>query len=376
MKSMLKLLTFCSIAGLSIHTADATEIPITVLSPGGQPLCNSNAPMVPVPGHPNYFIGRILQGSLCGTNYYNPAPQAEVGIFLMNWKQHQMVLQNALFVSPFVVPAGPFAGISIRSSYDPTVALINGEVWAAWECTPTLWGYTRVSACVAPLKSDLSGIDATRLSIPVYGFNMVNDYNHNQSASIPQLIEFQGATYLYWTIDGNDPSTITHPPIITRGAELTVGSDGTLEVYGAGAPIETDDPTYAVTVRDIASDQLSNHLSTVRVVYPSGDGSGLYTISNVGGAGCSDPSVTTPGCWRTQINFTQSPLGYNVFQSNLQPTDNIPVNPTAYPRPMTDPTTGINYLFTKFFAATSWNVGYAPSVPACISCLVPFPALQ
>jgi len=166
----------------------------------------------------------------------------------------------------------------------------------------------------------------------------------------------------------------------SRGAQLTLDLNGKLWVVGAGSnSISTTDPNLAITVRDVApGDTTADYLSQVRIVYPAPDGQGLYSISNVGGTDgqvCMNPGSVSQGCWRAQINYTTDPLAYNTFSNNAQPSTAIPINPTGYARPLTLPT-GQVVLFTQFSPPkTSWNVGWAPAVPSCNPCYIPFPAL-
>jgi hypothetical protein len=260
----------------------------------------------------------------------------------------------------------------------------NGENWVAWECTPQVSGMGHTSACLAPLKADLSGIDQTRFSIPVLGdtgYNFNGQLVSINSASIPQVLNFGGALYIYWAIDHNASVKTASTLMPSRGAQLTPDLNGKLWVVGAGSkPISTTDPNLATTVRDVVpGDTTADYLSQVRIVYAAPGGQGLYSISNVGGTNgqiCMNPTSVSQGCWRSQINYTTDPLAYNTFSQNPQPTDNIPINPTGYPRPLMLPS-GQLELFTQFMPPkTNWNLGWAPAVTACNPCVIPFPPLQ
>jgi hypothetical protein len=193
--------------------ATVAETPISVVTTSGQIVCNASASFAAIPGQPNMFVGRVLaigSQSFCGAGNFTTQPT--LGIFQMNWATNQMVFQNYLFVTPITIN-----GTYVRSSYDPSIMTYNGENWIAWECTPHYSGLEYVSSCVAPLLPDLSGIDQTRFSVPVRGNTGPNPYNPSQmivlaSASIPQLLDFAGAPYIYWAIDRNSAvNTASNP---------------------------------------------------------------------------------------------------------------------------------------------------------------------
>ena len=69
----------------------------------------------------------------------------------------------------------------------------------------------------------LSPSQRARFSVPVLGDTWPDPYagNKNQSinsASIPQIINWGGSIFFYWTDDHHDK--MASQPIITRGAEL------------------------------------------------------------------------------------------------------------------------------------------------------------
>ncbi len=300
----------------------------------------------------------------------------------MNWATNQMVFQNYLFVTPITIN-----GTYVRSSYDPSIMTYNGENWIAWECTPHYSGLEYVSSCVAPLLPDLSGIDQTRFSVPVRGNTGPNPYNPGQmivlaSASIPQLLNFAGAPYIYWAIDRNSAVNTASNPMVSRGAMLQQDMRGKFWIFGAGSnPVQTEDPNLTTVVRDVVSgDTTADHVSQVRIVYADQAGQGLYTMSNVGGTDgsiCLNPGSVSQGCWRIEVNYITQPLAYNTFSQNPLPTTNFPINPMAYPRPLTLPASGQVELFTQFAPPkTSWNIGWAAAEPSCNPCFIPFPALQ
>jgi hypothetical protein len=383
LKNLLVATTSVLALGIGAGQAQVTETPVSVVTGSGQIVCNASASFAAIPGQPNMFVGRILaigSQSFCAAGNFTTQPA--LGIFQMNWVTNQMALQNYLFVTPITIN-----GTYVRSSYDPSIMTYNGENWIAWECTPHYGGLEYVSSCMAPLLPDLSGIDQTRFSVPVRGDTGPNPNNPQQmislsSASIPQLLDFGGVPYIYWAIDHNATVNTAANPMVSRGAMLQQDLSGKFWVFGAGSnPVQTDNSGLTTVVRDVDSgDTTADHVSQVRIVYADQTGQGVYTMSNVGGTNgsiCVNPGSVSQGCWRTEVNYTTEPLAYNTFSQNPLPTTNFPINPTAYPRPLTLSTTGQAVLFTKFFPpTTSWNVGWAPAQPPCDPCLIPFPALQ
>jgi hypothetical protein len=369
--------------GMGAAQAAVTETPVSVVTTSGQIVCNASASFAAIPGQPNMFVGRVLaigSQTFCGAGNFTTQPA--LGIFQMNWATNQMVFHNYLFFPPTTIN-----GTYVRSSYDPSIMNYDGENWIAWECTPHYSSIEYVSSCMAPLLPDLSGIDQTRFSVPVRGNTGPNPNNPRQmiglsSASIPQLLNFGGTPYIYWAIDHHIAVNTASNPMVSRGAMLQQDPSGKFWIFGAGSnPVQTDNSSLTTVVRDVVSgDTTADHVSQVRIVYADQTGQGLYTMSNVGGTNgsiCLNPGSVSQGCWRIEVNYTTEPLAYNTFSQNPLPTTNFPINPMAYPRPLTLPTSGQVELFTQFAPPkTSWNIGWAAAEPSCNPCFIPFPALQ
>ena len=361
------LLAAASVLGLST-AASAQTIPWSVIDTAGNVVCNEAGSFEQVPGLPDYFIGRVLATgtqSFCNIGKFTTRPT--LGIFQMQWAQSTLVLQYTLVTLPKVIN-----GQSILSLYDPSVMTYNGTTWVAAECVAnTAGGIQHVSSCVVPLVNMQGGpqLDLTRFSVPILG-NTVNGVAID-SASVPRLVNWFGTPYIYWTDDSSD----TTKPHISRGAQLVLDSNGRLYATGSGgAPISTTDPNLTTIVRDVnLNDPTRNFQAAVRFHYPDPSGNGFYVFSSIGGTGCTAPNQPSPGCGRLEVTYSTNPLGYDVFASNVFPTNEIPVNPMDYPKPLTDDL-GQRWLSANFFRlSTTWNVGYAPATGAVNTGLIPFP---
>ena len=363
-------------------SAAAQETPIPTLDQSGNYVCNEAGSFVQVPGQPDMFVGRVMAiGTQAYCNAGNFTTSPTVGLFQLFWYggNASLVLKRFILTMPTTINS-----TYVRSIYDPTLMSFGGDIWMAAECTPhTPDGVEHVSACVAPLLPDLSGIDTSRFSVPVLGDTWPDPYagNKNQSinsASIPQIINWGGSTFLYWTNDHHDK--MASQPIITRGAELYQDTAGRFWVLeSSGTPISATDSNLSTVVYDVAfDDSLYDHVASVRTLYPSASGNGFYAISTLGGSSfgalCSNAAQPVPGCWRAGVTFSTAPLGYNVFAANPLPTDQIPVNPQTYPKPIIN-SAGQKYWLAGFLKPmTSWNGGYAPAIPVKNQAIIPWPS--
>lgn len=349
------------------------EIPLSVVDTAGNMVCNEAGAYVPVPGYPGVFIGRVLgtpTATWCAGLNTPVANYATLGVFQFSLAKRQMVLQYSLATPPVT-----WRGTYVRTLYDPSVMSYHGQLWLAAECTPhDKAGIEHVSTCVMPLLVDGTvSLDTAHFTVPVQGKTL--NGTAVSSASTPHLINWNGTPYLYWVSDGSGAY-----PIVTYGAELALNTAG--EMWVVGSPGIAIDAQSAEVVRDIvAGDPLSNFQASVDYLYPAADGSGFYILSTLGGIAhgvpCEVPTAVVPGCWRMQVTFATSPLGYNVFAGTPLPVDQIPASPIGYPRPLIDPATGMRYLSASTAGPHSQlNVpaGYAPAVTPVNTALLPWPS--
>lgn len=360
---MIKPLLLSAALALPLPTL-AQEIPLAVVDASGNLVCNEAGAYSALPGYPGYFIGRV-QGTptktWCG-GVNTPPDFGTLAIFQISVAKKQMVMQYELLPSPATLN-----GVYVQTFYDPTVMVYNGEIWVATECTPHTPG-ENVSACVMPLlySGGKFAVDASRFSVPVQG-----DPITGTSTSVPQLVNWGGMPLLYWTAGYQGAKAQTFAKV-TRGTFLMLGTDGALWTPGS------DGVSALASKGEIVADvqpgnPLSSYVHSVRSLYPAPNGEGYYIMSTRGGPGCTGPSSTGSGCWRTEVTFSPCPLGYDVFSSAPQPTDQIPVNSLDYPKTLTDPATGTRYLSASVYQS-SGAAGYAPAVLQANTALLPWPA--
>lgn len=361
-----------------IRGAPAQEILLRVQDTHGNVVCNNGGSWRPIPNFPGLYIGRVIgtpAPTWCAGVNQPVLHYTTLGIYTLDIPHKTLTLQYEL-----TAPPTTFNGWYIRTIYDAQTMVLGGQVWATAECTAhTADGVEHVSACTFPLIADQYGnpqIDAAHFSVPVLG----DTYNGKlaSSASTPAIVNWNGTPYLYWTIDNQGVT-----PAITRGAELVL-TNGLLSVVGSGGtPISALDDNLAWTVYDVEyQDPLYGWVASVRSFYPAPNGAGFYIVSTMGGVyngtKCLAPNTAgVSGCWRTEVTFSSSPLGYNVFAQNPQPVDMIPGQPLDYPASFTDPNTGTRYLATGVALPVNTYPGYAPAAPATAAgntVLLPWPA--
>jgi hypothetical protein len=344
--------------------------PVTVSTADGQTVCNVSGAFSQIPGHPNAFVGRGLGiGSLDYCHSLHNPP-AFLALFHMDWQQHTMTLQEILLKPP--VKTG--SGVDLHNGYDPYVAQFDGTYWVAFECTAP----AAVSTCVVPLDLNKKSLDLTRLTVPVEG-TLGPRGNHKQvvgllSASAPTLLTHAGKLFLYWQIDAFDNQLLQNP-LVTRGAELKVDSNGMAWVVGSGGhPIKTDDSGHTSLVHDVKhGDERSDHVAVLSDAVSVGDK--IVEIASVGGSGgqqiCRSTHDASPGCWRMALAVSDQPLQHDTFGTHRIEVSGLPANVIEYPRIITDPS-GHHYLMGNFERPKAQPLADRTTVPANGLAYIPF----
>lgn len=312
---------------VALNPAFATTVQVIK---DGMGLCNSGA-FSQLPDNKDYFVGRMLitSGSnLCdGTSW-------QLALFKMDWTNNILNFQKTIISPPAKVDA---LSMTITTAYDPYVIKYNNEYWVAFEChgAGSVFAAT-VSACLAPFTI-ASGIDLTRLSVPVKGVKLSSD---TYSASVPKLLEFNGSLYMYWTavhfktFNGVDKFF----DLATRGMQLVQELTTQRKIWGVRSgniPVAAYDSLNTEVLGPNTTDPMSNNVA---------DGFQVMVVDNkiimpaaVGGTGCITPVSPVFGCYRLQIYRSSSPLGEHVFNSEVLNSPQLAFNPEEYSRIFYDP---------------------------------------
>lgn len=321
---------------LAQGTLSAGPRPAIVLAADGIPVkvpgtCNSTV-FSQVPGHGDYFIGRRgTESGACAD--FNPESLA---LFKMDWTTHTLDFMRYVLKPPLQVHSGAEL-VSVRSIYDPSVALYNGEFWVAFECAaPQFIG---ASACIGPFDFDRGEIDPKRSSLLISAGSTDTKSPYSYTAAVPNLVSVGNRLYVYWSAIEIRKATRKWDRIAIRGAELAQESSGPrrLWVFGSvGSAVVSHDPSRNVEVLGPdPADPYSNQTADLKGAYAAGGY--IYLIASLGGRGperngeCTTAKGTSAGCFRMQVFRAAIPLGANVFSSRLV-SPAPPTNPAAYQR--------------------------------------------
>jgi hypothetical protein len=303
---------------LAATTMFLGENRISVKVPG---TCNSNA-FAQIAAHPDYFLGR--RGSNGGTCAdFDPESLA---LFKMDWRTYTLNFERYVLKPPLEVSAGN-EPVMVRSIYDPSVALYNGELWVAFECAaPRFIG---ASACIGPFELDSGGIDPSRMTLVISAGSADPTSAYSYTAAVPNLITFNNRLYVYWSAIELHKATRHWERIAIRGVELVEETSGLRRVWASGSrgsAVASHDPSRNVEVLGPnPADAYSDQAADLKGAYAA-DGH-VYLIASVGGRGpqrteaCTTAKGTSYGCFRMQVFRASVPLGGNVFTSRLVAPD-------------------------------------------------------
>lgn len=311
-----------------------------------------------VPGAPDYFVGR-LPISKTG-NIRDPPP----GKFNCNFTQQQLGLVQVTdwgslsfkFVKTLLWPNArddrfPKTPIQngkfvLDSTYDPTVALLNGELWVSYECCGKGMA---TSSCISPLTGATGdwSLDLARTTIVV----VATDYN--KAASVPKIFSFLGKSYMWFDYFKTDQGYIE-----ARGIEIQKDSSGRYWAAGHSDSMNMDDPA-GVTVWQPSGQDGS--IADIFGVAPTPDGKHLIVSAGIGGAGCSAPSSKSNGCYRMAVGRTNFPLGKNLAHEVMLDGSTLPGNALEYAKLIEIQNGGptvmaAHYLPPDSYHATSYSI--------------------
>jgi len=217
--------------------------------------------------------------------------------------------------------------VQLTSLYDPTVAVLDGEIWISFECVGFPFLYP--SSCMGPLLEgplEHSSLDLTRTSLVVQA-------TATTAASVPKIFAHGRGHYLWFDFFLTEASYIEQ-----RGIELAKDSHGRMFAKGSAnaSTIPVDHPSMVrIWSPREAKDPLSNHIADVFSV--TAFGGQLLITAGVGGASCPGPRSQPLGCYRLAVARTSFPLGEDTANEWQLRPDALPGDSMEYGRVMRVP---------------------------------------
>jgi hypothetical protein len=317
-----------------------------------------------VPGHPDYFLGREVYAE-----HASPPACGHYRLVLkrMNWATRTMTRVGTVFQANPQCSAtacescvghalgdGNLIG-GMLGAYDPTIVEADGELWVAFECVhqglmwqgaPQYYAAPLYSSCMGRLDVS-AGIENAQLApsstfVAVVGLSNLAGESNFYSGSVPKLLAFGGAHYLYWTavqyrFGGSGAEWID---LTVRGVELQREL-----TYGLLSPVHVGGGTGSVYSRSldtyevlglVSADSTANAAADVFQV--TTDGTSVFVTAALGGGDCRNPYAATSstGCYRAAIIRSAQALGEHVFNApplgaaEHLPVAGLPANPWDY----------------------------------------------
>jgi hypothetical protein len=404
------IILFCVLFASLLHHASAalpagtTKVAVILPKPGSTteayPVCNSGA-FAQLPNNTSGFIGRaLLDATYPNFPCADPPGTVPSNLWKLAYFEYKNVDMTIIDPAPapsyryigpafvlqnYLTPPPPYtfssSGSSVRfnTSLDPTVTLVNGETWMAFECySPDI--DEAASSCVAPLIFNSSGkvvgFDSNRASVAVRGQS--NDFSatklYKYSASVPKIFTYKGKTYLYWSALRIDAQSNYWYESTTRGMEL-VSNGGRLWGANSGnAPVPSVDDSKNVEVFGVnvnnpslsrTADGFDTYVDVVNNI--------LYLSAGIGGTNCVTPVSSVVGCYQTMVLKTTDPLGYRTFNSSYADTSALPSNTQEYGHYIKDPRTGLPSFVGQYLGGVNTSnpvdqgVWLVPNDPATLT---------
>lgn len=271
---------------------------------------------------------RLIYSGLAGEDAKNECSWQRWGIALY---RADFTKRSLTFLSFALMPMLKIAdGRTLTTAYDPTVAIINGVKYVAFECHGQ--GFSgSVGACIGQVGAD-NKISASTTRVYVDGVS--SNANLITSASVPKLTSTtSGKAYLSWTQVQMEKSTNKWLKLVSRSMAFTPSM----------ARVNSD-TTAAVTVYNPKTSAGTADLFDIKEISP---GKFFFTGAR-GDNGCISPLDTQPGCYNLEIGVTNGVTVANAFDNYSQSVHTLLDNPIEYFRWAYDP---INKTWGVFGAA-------------------------
>lgn len=350
----------------------ANGLPVSV--PG---LCNSVA-FAQVPGHSDYFLGRLANTGKFPQACEDIRRGWALGLFKMDWNTHTLNFDRFVLRPPAQISAGSTT-VTLGSAYDPSVIFYNNELWVAFECSgPGYGGWS----CIGPLDWKKGTIDISRTNIIVSGHDSDPKSPFRYSASVPGIFVFQGHAYLYWTAIQVLKSNGAWQQATVRGMELAQEPGGLRRFWGAasiGKPVPSHDPEHNVEVLGLepADPNLNQFVDFGGGVLVAHDE--IYLIAAIGGRGpqgrqtCLSSGGTSYGCSRPKMFRSAQPLAKDGFNATTLASPQFPLNPGGYQRAATAPDGTLKVIGEFFPPKSSFTYPRADVLPLDHSSMLIYP---
>jgi len=326
------------LAGTEFFLGENGALQFTVMANGAPRSCNEVS-FAAIPGDAAHVIGRYDNG--CANSSFSLARYA------IDWTAQTLTLVNLAFDTS----GGSVAvskGDSISTAYDATVMSYGGELWVAFECGGTIAGATTASSCVGPMNASTGVLDASRTNVVVLGNNSLGD-GYYYSASVPELLDYGGTPYIYWSavkMGATAPNTWVN--ITGRGMKLVEvpASGGQLWNANTGTWVGSADPNNTIEVWGLGSTAADDTVADLQGVFTNG--TDVFVTAGVAGTGCSQP-FWPPTCYAFTVSKTSNPFATDAFSSGTRlSASELPSNTHSYSRFIQDPR-GRGYILGGYY---------------------------
>lgn len=306
-----------------------------------------------IPGAPDFFVGRL---PISATGGKRDPPPGNFGCDMVSWQLAlvQVTDWGSLsfkFVKTLLWPNAhddrfPKTPIQngkyvLDQTYDPTVAMLDGELWVSYECTGVGMA---TSSCISPLTGsvgpDLS-LDLSRTNIVVVATDS------NKAASVPKIFSFKGKSYMWF-----DYYKVNVGYIEARGVEIVKDSSSRYWAVGQSDSLSMDDPSTVCVWQPSGQDSA---IADVFGIAPTTDGNHLIISAGIGGSGCGNPASKSNGCYRMAVGRTNFPLGQHLANEVMLDGSTLPDNALEYAKLIAIQNGGPTVMAAHFIPPDSYH---------------------
>ena len=191
-------------------------------------------------------------------------------------------------------------------------------------------------------------LDASRTNVLVLGNNSLGD-GYYYSASVPELLDYDGTPYIYWSaVKMGATAPNTWVSITGRGMKLeeVPATGGQLWNANTGTWVGSADPNNTLEVWGLGSTSADDTVADLQGVFT--DGTDIFVTAGVAGTGCSQP-FWPPTCYAFTVSKTTNPFATDTFSSGtLLSASELPSNTHSYSRYIQDPV-GRGYILGGYY---------------------------
>ena len=337
------------------------------------PGCNATSP-VQVPGSADLFINRqplTAQDQIAGISGPNDCSGSWSSLVLdrLDWTAHSFSIVKPLLDTSIdprthrpraIITGGLMRGAIIRSAYDADIVVYRGQYLVSYECTledGRHFGVDGTSSCISIYDPSKQTFDLAHTQVIISGIHVHKGLFY--AAAVPALLVSLDRLYIYWSALRIESGKFVG--VAVRGAELVPTPNGISVKGSLGRVVHAiDTPSTTQVWRPDPNESMSNTTIDIRALWVSGKS--IIAMGSMGGAGCTAPSNTTPGCFRLVIVKSNGPLGEDIFNQAQRVNEaELPTNPQEYTRPARDRSG--NYWLCGHFIKPPMN-GFSELRPA------------